>query len=121
MGYYTRYKLTVTNESSPEYRQLVEFLEIVKENKDDEETLDGMSIPVGYVYDFWLGDSEECKWYDHEDDMKVFSRKFPTLLFKLEGKGEESGDMWVKYFRDGKMQVCEAKITFDDYDESKLQ
>lgn len=68
-----------------------------------------------------LGSSvESCKWYNHEDDMRKFSTHFPSVLFTLIGEGEEPGDMWYKYFRNGKMQVCEAKITFDEFDERKL-
>ncbi len=62
----------------------------------------------------------ECKWYDHEKDMKNLSRKYPELVFHLCGEGEESGDIWKKHFKNGKMQVCRAKIKYDEYDESKL-
>lgn len=64
--------------------------------------------------------SDSVKWYDHENDMKHISRLYPNLVFKLEGFGEDNDDIWVKYFKDGKMQECKAKITFDEYDESKL-
>lgn len=61
-----------------------------------------------------------CKWYDHDEDMKKFSKKYPGTVFVLSGEGEESGDIWKKYYRAGKVQACNAKITFDEYDESKL-
>ncbi len=63
---------------------------------------------------------ESLKWYGHEDDMKAFSKKHPSVVFRLEGEGEESGDIWVKYFKNGEMQKCKAKIVIDDYDENKL-
>lgn len=52
--------------------------------------------------------------------MKNLSKKFPSVLFILEGEGEENDDIWKKYFKDGKVQECAAKITFDPYDETKL-
>jgi len=64
---------------------------------------------------------EEIKWYDHDVDMLKFSKTHPDTLFKLIGEGEESGDQWITYYKNGKSQTCKAIITFDDYDESKLK
>lgn len=64
---------------------------------------------------------ESCTWYEHEADLKEYSAKFPDLLFKLRGEGEETLDAWIKYFKNGKMQHCPAKVTFDDFDELKLK
>lgn len=59
------------------------------------------------------GDTEDtCKWYDHEDDVSALSKLHPTVLFTLSGEGEESGDIWRKYFLNGKMEACKAVITF---------
>jgi hypothetical protein len=63
----------------------------------------------------------EIKWYSHDEDMEKYSRKYPDTVFRLEGHGEESGDIWVKYFKNGKMHYGKAKIVFDEYDESKLK
>jgi len=107
MGYYTRFKLE-TND--PEVME--ELLK--KEIRSYGKTFD-------YLFDI-DGDSYDCyKWYDHETDMKEVSKEFPGVLFTLRGEGEESGDLWLKYFKDGKMQSCPAKIVFDSYDESKLR
>jgi hypothetical protein len=54
--------------------------------------------------------------------MLKLSLKFPDVLFKLSGEGENQGDVWVKYFKNGKMQLCMAELVLDDaYDESKLE
>lgn len=60
-------------------------------------------------------------WYDHEEQMKFFSLKYPDILFTLHGEGEDSGDVWMKYFKAGKMQVAKAKITFDEFDERSMK
>lgn len=62
-----------------------------------------------------------CTWYEHEEDLKEYSAKFPNQLFRLRGEGEEPLDVWIKYFKNGRMQHCPAKVTFDDFDELKLK
>lgn len=100
MGYETNYNLEVFPEFTPEMKLMIE---------DDEELI------------YALGeDSYSCKWYNHEKDMRAFSKNFPDSVFHLYGEGEESGDIWIKYFKDGKMQVAEAQIIYDEYDEKKL-
>lgn len=99
MGYATWYEVKVTP-GSKEIRQAI---------IDD----DNLAYAIG-------PDSDSCKWYDHEKDMRAFSERFPDVLFELNGEGEESGDIWRKYFRNGKMQKCPARITFDPFDETKL-
>lgn len=68
------------------------------------------------------GEAEEsCKWYDHEKQLIAFSKEQPNWLFTLSGTGEESGDIWKKYFVNGKIQSAKAVITFEDFDERKLK
>jgi hypothetical protein len=64
---------------------------------------------------------DQCKWYDHEDDMRNVSKNFKDVLFVLTGNGEEAKDMWVKYFLNGKMQVENAVITYGEFDKNKLK
>lgn len=64
---------------------------------------------------------ESYKWYDHETDMRKLSQEYPEHVFELSGEGEDTGDMWRKYFKNGKMQSCPAQVTYDPFDESKLK
>ena len=71
----------------------------------------------------WDGDLMlyEAKWYGHHQDMITLSEKHPNTLFCLEGTGEESGDMWKTYYRNGKSQTCNVIIEFEPFDESKMK
>ena len=60
-------------------------------------------------------------WYECEEHMKQVSKLFPDQLLSVEVEGEESGDIWKGYFKNGKMQICNAIITFEPYDETKLK
>ena len=61
-----------------------------------------------------------AKWYDHRDHMARLSKQHPNVLFTLNGEGEESGDLWREYFKNGKSHRIRAKISFDPYNENLL-
>ena len=44
--------------------------------------------------------TEATKWYNHEDELCVFSKSCNATII-LEGYGEEFGDYWCKRFVDG--------------------
>jgi len=67
------------------------------------------------------GKGYSIKWYDCENHMKQVSKMFPDQLLSVEVEGEESGDIWKGYFKNGKMQRYNAIITFEDFDENKLK
>lgn len=121
MGYETRYRLEV---ETVKVKKEVKGIDangqpatvFVEEYIDAEKIQREISDLSGYQY-LW---SDMCKWYDHEKDMRNISRKYKDVLLKLSGEGEESGDLWVKYFKNGKMQTCKARIEYDPFDEKKL-
>lgn len=100
MGYSTSYTLKVTPNSA-------EVWDAIEENED-----------LSYAVGEW---KDSCKWYDHDADMISFSKQFPETLFTLNGEGEEAGDLWIKYYKNGKTQYCHAVITYDEFDENKLK
>ena len=104
MGYYTSYTLETDAEDDQPIVDALREKEVI-----------GGALSEGFeVY-------ESVKWYEHEDDMRSISKAFPAVLFHLHGEGEENGDLWDKYFKNGKMQVCKAVISYPAYDESKLE
>jgi len=64
---------------------------------------------------------EPNKWYEWEEDMRKFSLKYPDVLFTLDGEGEENGDIWTAYFRNGKCQIERAVIQVMPFDPIKLE
>ena len=98
MGYYTRYELEHNDRSG------IDHAKEVTERSD-------------YTYLF----DDQIKWYDHEKDMRKYSKEYPNVLFELSGEGEETGDLWIEYYKNGKMQLAKAKITYDAFNEERLE
>lgn len=111
MGYYTRYELNVRNIDLNDADYLLQHAKIRVSEIDD---------GYGTFGSLMDGNMEECKWYDYDADMKKISREHPGVLFELTGDGEEQGDQWITYYKDGKSQHCKAQITFEPYDPNKL-
>ena len=105
MGYSTCYTLTVEGDND---RDIITALRAECSNADY--ALDEIGEPC-----------DSCKWYDHDDDIKSFSLKYPDVIFHLHGEGEEAADVWNTYYKNGKMQHCPAIITFEPFDENKLK
>lgn len=54
-------------------------------------------------------------------DVIESSKEFPEYTFLIEIEGQRHLDFTKVYVKNGKSFKTEAKITFDDYDESKLK
>jgi hypothetical protein len=116
MGYYTQYKLTVyAPEDDGSLQALQESVDFIDEINESHAAIIAGIAGYDYLFD------NSCKWYEHEEDMIAYSKKHPDLVFKLHGEGEESGDIWQKWFVNGKMQTCHAKIVFDPFDPTQLK
>lgn len=75
-----------------------------------------------YALDILGGSANsDARWYKHEDDMRKFSAAHPDFVFILKGEGQESDDVWAKYFKAGKCQEAKAEIKIPDYDPAKLK
>lgn len=109
MGYQTDYRLELPDQDNA---TKVWLLCDLRESCDEAEyALTEAGGPSG----------EESRWYEHEDDMRKFSLKHPSVLMVLSGEGESSGDIWTKYFWGGKCQVAKARIEVDEFDHEKLR
>lgn len=97
MGYYTDYTITTDNTTQ-------ELKDEMKKFGFLDEWDEGL----------WGGDA---KWYDWSDDIAKLSKKFPDVLFTIEGRGEDSTDIWGYYYKDGKSYI-QAEVTIYDYPEA---
>ena len=52
-----------------------------------------------------------CKWYNHDRDMLALSKKYPDIVFQLDGEGVEAGDVWRKWYKNGKGQKYKPDFT----------
>lgn len=105
-----KYMLDKQKESDRFYAFKYEIEDFVKNEKQSQKIR----------YDLSLDSDEVYKWYDNENDMLLLSKEFPDVLFKLHGEGEDNEDIWNKYFMNGKMQYCPAKIVYEPFDKNKL-
>jgi len=97
MGYYTRHA--------------VEIIEGPSESILENETFD-----VDYSFEEVQGSS--LKWYDCHRDMLDMSMRHPDSVFQVTGFGEEVGDYWRKYYKNGKW--ANATHAFSPYKEEEL-
>lgn len=117
MGYYTNYRLSVTGDPNKvnAFRKAIKIKFGLK-NKlfNDQERSD-----FEFLHNI-LENTYNGKFYDHERFFREVSAKNQDLTFIVDGEGEEPGDIWKKYFKNGKMFASQGRIVFDDYDENKL-
>jgi hypothetical protein len=109
MGYYTNFALTTV---------FVDALDVMPDDIDFKATF--VSI-TGYSLDNeWS--LNMVKWYNHETDMRRLSARYPQWVWQLDAEGEEQGDIWRKYFHDGRMQRANSEVIIkhDAYNETKL-
>ena len=139
MGYNINYWLTVSPEKGITYMPLKEVVREWKEGYDllpkdfmhpievgfdilsevmKEEVEDGHTYILGNIID----GGGDGTWRTDEVEMKRLSAlpKYKDVLFTLHGEGEDTRELFYKYFKNGKMQVCRAEITYPEFSEDKF-
>jgi hypothetical protein len=102
MGYYTLYEVTISNLDSEEQGHRV------------------AGVLGASLYDLSSDGAvmhyeDYKKWYCWKEDCVRASLQNPKILIEVEGKGEESGDIWKARIQDGICECVPAKIVFDDF------
>lgn len=112
MGYYTRFELVV-HEGTADLDAVHVALDKAMDYPHDESPfeVDGDRIIS----------SDSIKWYDHDEDCAEMSKHFPGAVFMLHGMGEETGDLWEAYYKDGFCQICRVTPVYPPYDPTKLK
>lgn len=86
-----------------------------------QEIVDKIHEVSGYGEPGESGEYGGAKWYDWADHLKEVSLLFPDDLIEISGEGEESGDIWRAYFKNGKSVQIHAELTHPNFDESMLK
>lgn len=104
MGYYTSYKISIKDDAG-------KYID-TDDVKDDISSISGYHPFV-----------ESCTWYNNERDMIKLSKlsRYKDVVFCLSGEGEDADDLWKKYFKNGKVQVCKGVISYPEYSADKLK
>lgn len=121
IGYVTRYELDIyDNNGKPVNQHIIRDIGSMKNIEDEcldyAEMVDIFNELKSDDNLYGIASEERCKWYEHTDEMKKFSRKHPDFVFALHGEGEETDDIWTKYFHNGKLQVCIPQLVWPDFD-----
>lgn len=103
MGYTTDY--TVYWDEEPIPKELQELIE----NQDDH-----------YISEYYANFSAG-KNFDVENELIKISKKYPTVLFMIDARGDEAEDIWRQYFKNKKSLYQKGKIVFDDFDENLMK
>ncbi len=111
MGYYTNYEISIQKHNSVIDVHSEDFIDMV---------VTRLSEISDYEFDKDLS-QYGIKWYDWEEHMRKLSSEIPSVLFIVNGVGEEDGDIWRAYITNGKCQLESAIVAFPPFDESKLQ
>jgi len=132
MGYYTYYSLEIIEDNRPKrinapQSAVDKALDPYGEEQwnDGEEddliaVLRANNEEAAYAFNDDGRSEDGTKWYDYRQDMIEFSKRFPDVLFRLHGEGEEGGDLWDEYYKNGQYQHCPVRMEYDDFDENKL-
>lgn len=111
MSYNTRYKIRIYSGQLPSFQtQAIAAGYITLEKLIYDEATKKYSNPF----------DQECSWYDHEDNMVYFSKGYPDAIFELSGEGEESGDVWKKYFKNGRYVSIYPELIWPEFDPNDL-
>lgn len=46
---------------------------------------------------------DECKWYNHQEELEAASAKHRDIVFVLDGEGSDAGDIWREFYLNGKL------------------
>lgn len=111
MGYETNYELRVIPHDYVREVAMDVFVPL----------LPAMEFESLRIYNGAIKSSGGSRWYEHERDMKELSKKYPELVFQLDGQGHEPEDRWRKYFKSGRMQEARAVLTLAPFDEALLR
>jgi hypothetical protein len=106
MGYHTYYNVNLI----PDDRRM----EIIEDLRNTYESARWGLDEHGYC-------NQDMSWYSWNEDIRKFSEKYPDVLFVVDGEGDDTEDLWISYFQNGKNQHVQARIIYDPYDPEMME
>lgn len=114
MGYYTDYSVSISGFKDRDEAEFFEFKEIHKVNGMLYDICKSASVRI--THDLTVAfDLNQWKWYNWQSELEALSKKYPHLLFNIEGVGEEFPDIWKARIRNNVTEVVNAEISFPDF------
>lgn len=104
MGYYTDYHIEVKNIRNQHEADAIELL-----YKEKMEGYKEGDYPDLCFY------ADSCKWYFWQKEFEDFSKMFPSVVFDIDGNGEEDDDIWKARVINGQTEFVKGKIVFDEF------
>lgn len=101
MGYYTWFTLSILEDPANQEENFYEELD----------------KKIGRVAELKEYGAIDAKWYDWESDMIELSKKFPKIMFRLDGSGEEQFDVWDCHFCNGRSYYRKIQTYWEPFDE----
>ena len=59
-------------------------------------------VPEDKIAEFLEGGQDSCRWYAWQADLSALSENWAGILFSVRWQGEDSDDLGVAYFLDGR-------------------
>lgn len=112
MGYYTNFKLTVLDDMDD-----VEIDSAIHNEWDNRDLYENTLSLQELIED----SCDSMKWYDHTVEMLEVSLRYPEYIFILDGDGEEAGDLWRHFYKNGKHYKWTPQIDRPSFDKTKLK
>jgi len=111
MSYYTAFSLDVNGmKSEKDYNEVSQWLK-------DRDIINYALYEDGYIPTSstqYFSCSEPVNWFTSNEDMIELSKAFPQFVFRLNGDGEVSDDMWDHYYQNGEDELCLVELNFPE-------
>lgn len=112
MGYYTDFTLDIQEKDRFGNELSALDVDLVEQEVEKMNVFESGNFGEG-----WYGNA---KWYDRDADMILLSKRFPDMIFFLEGDGEDSDDRWGNYYCGGKVMYNGIELVYHPFDQNKL-
>lgn len=96
MGYATRHKLTILDAAG----NVLASDETPQTNEIWEREVDGSDFTL---LEMAGPRASSWQWRTMDEDMAAIARRFPLFVFQIDGKGEDAGDVWRKWWHGEKV------------------